>query len=637
MREFHCLDGPAAEGKAGIQGCSIPFPGVLLSGWTRPVGVGPEGFAGRIEPLSNLRPLWRRLRLEFPEGQWDLEFPVPTPEIRSAPEDPLEVAPGIWWIRWPLPLPAPQRLREHPGDLWIWSNARALLRAPEDFVRAAVEIREMAGPDPLLWAPRVATPGRLALLHWLGIDLLDTIEGFWRATEGEWIFSEMEQIPNRERDEEALCSCSYCASGEDTLENRIGHAAGEYLREERKVRAFLRAQRLREFVEIRAGGEPLRGELLRYADRDHSGHFEALAPLRVHGIHPYGTAEALRRPEASRFRRWFRDRYRPPRARSILLLVPCSKTKPYASSPTHRRLARTIEQTGVADQVHLVSVTSPLGLVPRELENFPPARHYDIPVTGLWNEDERMWVQQALDHLLETGAYSAVVAHLPSGEYRWLRESWGGSSPPVYWTVEDERPVSSESLAALGHRLKALAEAAPPIRGGRLSVIREDLRASASMQFGPAVAEALFAGSVWIRGRPWFRHLDGPGRGELASWREDNGLWHLTLAGANYLGAVTAPFQVTVVPGLTLRGDLFAPGARAAGPDIVAGSEVVLVSEGQLVGVGESQIPSSWFGRLSRGLVVKVRHRSHNPVPLASATGRDTVANDLSSSAQEDL
>ena len=33
-------------------------------------------------------------------------------------------------------------------------------------------------------------------------------------------------------------------------------------------------------------------------------------------------------------------------------------------------------------------VTSPLGLVPRDLEEVWPAGHYDIPVTGDWTQDE---------------------------------------------------------------------------------------------------------------------------------------------------------------------------------------------------------------------------------------------------------
>ena len=38
-------------------------------------------------------------------------------------------------------------------------------------------------------------------------------------------------------------------------------------------------------------------------------------------------------------------------------------------------------------------VTSPLGLVPRDLEEVWPAGHYDIPVTGDWTQDEVNRVQ----------------------------------------------------------------------------------------------------------------------------------------------------------------------------------------------------------------------------------------------------
>ena len=53
--------------------------------------------------------------------------------------------------------------------------------------------------------------------------------------------------------------------------------------------------------------------------------------------------------------------------------------------------------------VHQVMVTSPLGLVPRELEEQWPAAHYDVPVTGQWDDDElatirrlvRVWLNES--------------------------------------------------------------------------------------------------------------------------------------------------------------------------------------------------------------------------------------------------
>ena len=56
-------------------------------------------------------------------------------------------------------------------------------------------------------------------------------------------------------------------------------------------------------------------------------------------------------------------------------------------------------------------ITSPLGLVPRELEDIWPAAHYDIPVTGDWDEDELSIIRQMLSRLVERVGYSSIVNH----------------------------------------------------------------------------------------------------------------------------------------------------------------------------------------------------------------------------------
>ena len=56
-------------------------------------------------------------------------------------------------------------------------------------------------------------------------------------------------------------------------------------------------------------------------------------------------------------------------------------------------------------------VTSPLGLVPRDLEEIWPASHYDIPVTGDWTNDELIRTQTMLDSLLSRHNYNLVINH----------------------------------------------------------------------------------------------------------------------------------------------------------------------------------------------------------------------------------
>ena len=145
--------------------------------------------------------------------------------------------------------------------------------------------------------------------------------------------------------------------------------------------------------------------------------------------------------------------------------------------------------------------------------------------------------------------------------------------------------------------------------GGPLAVVREELREVASVQFGRSAAERLFSPPVRLAGRPWFQRLTD-GRTDLATLREERGLFHLTVAGARRL-APAFPLAVEADPALPLTGDLFVPGVRSADPAIRIGDSVVLLRGGALAAVGEAALPGPLMSELERGLAVRVRHREH--------------------------
>ena len=92
---------------------------------------------------------------------------------------------------------------------------------------------------------------------------------------------------------------------------------------------------------------------------------------------------------------------------SALVLLPCSARKPYSSSQSHRFFRSAIRDRSV----HQVMVTSPLGLVPRELEEQWPAAHYDVPVTGQWDDDELATIRRLVRGLVERVGYKTVINH----------------------------------------------------------------------------------------------------------------------------------------------------------------------------------------------------------------------------------
>ena len=542
----------------------------------------------------------------------ELDVPVLAPEVGGVGPGVHPIGPGRYLVHAPFDVEIGTRLRSERPELLVLGNARALWNEGEPFVEAVRALRASAGSLPLLWAPRVALPHRVPFLAYLGVDLVDTTEGLLAAAEGSYFDPALGATERESARRERACRCAACAA--DPPGSLEGHTREVYRQAIRETRAAARTGRLRELVEARLTAEPSLAEMLRYADHDLARALEERTPVVGRSSRNYVLAESQRRPEIVRYRTRLLERYRPPLSKSVLLLVPCSKTKPYRLSRSHRRFATALEGLVGVERVHVVSVSSPLGLVPRELEDVHPARHYDIPVTGEWSEPERVAVLAGLDHLVKEGRYSHVVAHLDPEECRFLHDRLA-SHPTALWSISDGRTTTAEAITRLRTSLIDALSPAAPVPGGPLAVVREELREVASFQFGRDAAERLFAPPLRLAGRPWFQRLTD-GRQDLATLREGRGLFHLTMAGARRLGP-PYPFTVEVDPTLPLTGDLFVPGVRSADPAIRVGDSVVLLREGGLAAVGEAALPGPLMAELTHGLAVRVRHRERLPTDTA--------------------
>lgn len=600
-------DGLGLFGTAQVGPVPVRTPDVLWS--VAPGGPEPPGplhlESGRV-PSSPPR---REVRWRSAEAVLSLDLPILAPEVSGQAPRSEWVGPSALYVHWPLHAAELATAPERAPELLILGNARALFASGAPFVSALRGLRERFGAEPVLWAPRVALPHRVAFLAYLGIDLVDSTEALWQVRQGRWLDRDLGVL-----DAEpplAGCGCSGCLRG--GAEKAAGHALAQLEGARARASSAAALGRLRELVEAQLVAEPSLAELLRYTDRDLGEPLAQRQAVVGRGIRPYVLRESLRRPEVRRFRQRLIERYRPPPSKEVLLLVPCSRTKPYRASPSHRRLSTALEGLAHPERVHVVSVTSPLGLVPRELEDVYPARHYDIPVTGDWDEEERGAVTAALHHLVRVAGYRRAVAHLDPKEYDFIRAAWPAQLP-VEWSCPDDRTGSPEAIAALRQGLERADGELTAVSGGPLTVVREGLREVAAMQFGRAAAEQLFASPARLMGRPWFQRLvDGQGT-DLATWREERGLLQLTVAGAARF-ASPRPLEVEVQPDVALAGDLFVPGVARADPGISPGDAVVLAREGELLAVGEAALSGRLMKELRRGLAVRVRHRRHASAP----------------------
>ncbi len=602
MRAVDRVEGLALLGTASIGPLPLALPAVLDTSRPPLPPLGPG--LGHLAATAGER----RLRWEGEATAWEVTLPVLAPEIAPAASGVYPTSEGrVALLHPPFAPGALESLRSTEPELLVLGNARTLWNEGQPLVEAVAAIRETLGAEPVVWAPRVALPHRLPLLAYLGLDVVDTTEGMLQAASGTFFDLALGAMAGTDSTTVDACDCDGCRSGGPGA--RAEHTRRLFARSLAETRRAIRRGVLRELVEARLAAEPANVEILRYADRLLAPLLDDRSPVTGAGRHTYVLTESHRRPEMERFRRRFLERYRPPPSKSVLLLVPCSRTKPYRVSPSHRRFFRALDGLPGVERVHMVSVSSPLGLVPRELEDVPPARHYDVPVTGDWSASEQEVVRRGLAHLLGHGRYRAVVLHLDPTEYSFLRDTVP-SGMTVVSTVEDHRTTAGSALDRLRKELGTLLASHAPVPGGFRTTAIEEFAALASVQFGVEAAARLVQPPARLMGRPWFLRLTD-GHQDLATVREERGLLHLTRTGAARLGELLP--RVDAEPSLGLHGDLFVPGVRGANPSVRIGDSVGIFQDGTLRGVGEAALSSRLMRELHHGIAVKVRH--HLPAP----------------------
>jgi len=469
---------------------------------------------------------------------------------------------------------------EAPSELMLDSNKFV------DYVAAAKGGPELLRP---IYCSTMGLPHRLAFLVHCGFDVFDSIplimaseNGSYLTTSGKLTYDKIKELP---------CSCPACTSGRRGKPELLEHNHTMAQNELKLVKHAISEGKLRELVESRVRADPWLVQNLRLLDIHHYHLQEMHAPVKGAPFHA-GSKESLQRPDVVRWRKRIEERYVRPRGASVLLLIPCSAKKPYSISQSHKRFRDALERSGRFDQVHEVIVTSPLGLVPRELELFYPAQDYDIPVTGHWDQDEKKMAEEMVSWLVSSQKYDLVISHL------------GDEREPVNSILTDfidtsgGNPGSRDSLRKLEETLK---ERVPE----QVTADRDtdDMRSICMFQFGGA-GEGLCDGAR-ILGR-WPNLKIVKGRTQLGMLTGDRGMISLTLEGAEVISEKNA--YCVEIDDFRPKGNLFAVGIEEANPEIRIGDDVAVVCKKDVRAVGVARMCAAEMNLAERGEAVHIRH-----------------------------
>ena len=515
--------------------------------------------------------------MDFFGTEVPLESGLLTTASSGMASDPVVIG-GVQVVR----LPVPEGLVvDDSAEVVVVPNAYELRKDPRRIVDTVVRLREACGFGRLLCMLGIGEPSTVALLAYMGVDVFD--DSLPRAAGLEHVML----MPEAE---------AYMAEG-DVVGANIGNMEAEL----EKVRMFVRADRLRELADQRSFSSPSNVALLRLYDQNAYAYAEETCST-VGCRFSCNSTQALRRPDLKRYRDRMRD-YRKPEHKRILLLLPCSAKKPYHISKTHRAFASAIHTAQHDTLVHEVIVTSPLGMVPRELDACYPANSYDIPVTGEWKCEERAMIRQMVGDLIAQG-YDKVICHL--GEDYELVEGLADMECTV---VGD--PTSPKSLENLDKALRAAAKGMETVD---YLVDRNNLaRGLLEFQFGREIADLLMDENTYAIGKfPYWKFIredpeDRKRKTQIGMMTPERGMVSLTLEGAEILAA--AGYATVEIMDFELKGNLFAVGVQKADPRIRIGDEAVIVCDGEVRGVGVAEMCGREMTDLRRGIAVKVRHK----------------------------
>ncbi len=512
-------------------------------------------------------------------------------------------------------------------------------------------------PSDLIWIlGGKFNPTLLPLMVYLGFDIFDMTHILRISVDGLYI-DNFRNIWLREL-KYPTCNCQACRKlilhlpGKFNITSEqkqlvLEHNLNFLQREILTLKQYVHTGTLRNYLEKNIHNSSFAASSLRWIDTHYKSEIAKRYPIvanyPVVSIGP----ESYTRPEIVNYMNRLIKEVTPAKTYDLLVILPCAAHKPYSQSRSHLKFIRSLNKMLRPQKIayHEIIVTSPIGVVPREVETIFPVAHYDIPVTGSWDETEIAITGQLLAQWLKKYDNLShglkIVAHVSGGyqEAVILAESILqeelGSSPFRYSMDKDTTysPSSSQGLNALEKELEIYLDSrkekssenpdSPDLHSrssskrSEISRITNDeiiIRSIFDYQFGSGVGDSIVqAGAILAPARNLLYSevftYDGMGKLLIGRIMKDTGLVKLSSQGAQFIAHVAK--KKIVIKDVDIQGTtIFAPIIHEVAPNIHPKDEIIVFnSNNSFLGHGEIVLASKDISQLRFGRISKLRKK----------------------------
>jgi archaeosine synthase len=492
-------------------------------------------------------------------------------------------------------------------------------------INCIVKIKTELDNNIIIIASGRIIPKYYPLLIYLGIDLIDA--SFLLFLSAENFYDTIEYLLPIYKIKFFPCSCLACKNNLNKLSNDKFSSekidllslhnlitANNYMK---KIKQYLNYEDFRAFVEKSSFDDTRIISSLKILDKEWIDVIKYETPIwQNNNIICHGPL-SYNRPDFQQFRQRTIKNFEPEPWTSLIILLPCSAKKPYSESKTHKKFYSILRKFPEFPSFQEFILTSPLGCIPRQLENVYPVNSYDISVTGKWDREEKIITSEMLIKLIEKyDQRIPIICHLNKAYLGIVKRASLKLKNEFVFSDITDKLTSIKSLQSLEDLIAEFKERFKP----DINFLGDDyysktwirkFRKILDYQFGKGIGISIISNGikpVHIRYGDQVDLIDLETEEKLGVFKFSTGQIILTNLGFMRLlkSEVSLTSNYIILDGEELQGNtLFRPGVRDYSLDLIPNNQVMILDKtrkkvlrsGELI-VGSNFIKNSKSGRI---------------------------------------
>ena len=499
-------------------------------------------------------------------------------------------------------------------------------------LKCIINIKTELDNNIILMASGRIIPKFYPILIYLGIDLIDSSYILFLSAEN--FYDTIEYLLPIYKIKYFPCSCVACKGNlNQVLDDKYSAEKINFLilhnlitanNFMNKIKQYLNYEDFRAFVEKSSFDDTNLISMLKLLDKEYFDFikFETPLKLKIKQLKCLGPS-SYNRPDFQQFRERTITNFEPEPWTTLIILLPCSAKKPYSESKSHKKFHNIIRKFPEFPTFQELILTSPLGCIPRQLENVYPVNCYDISVTGEWDNEEINITSEMLIKIIEKyDPTIPVICHLKSEYEEIIKRASSKLQHNFIFSEISDKVTSNKSLQSLENLLHNYKHKFKP----KITQLKYEFYSKSwirkfikilDYQFGAGVGINIISNglkAIRIRSNNQIELKDLKTQEKLGVFKCSTGQIELTIIGLKRLIQTYSSINSNYIlfNGEEIHGNtLFRSGVVDYSLDLIPNNQVVILDKGKkkILGSGELIVGSNFLKNSKSGRIVKINEQ----------------------------